>query len=145
MCPNSYLVIAFQGCFGYLRRLHFILVEPSGTLQKDTRLEVNSYKLGAQPDHSVEDVAPSGLSPAKYLECIPSYSHEHASQNSAFPSMGSVQQIQGIHSTIGKPESDFPGIPRLLTVCTVFSVQYVCDSACLVYLGVRVCMNLYDI
>lgn len=119
VCPSSCLAIAFPGYFGNLRRLHFILAGPSGTLQKDTRLEVNSYKLGAQPDHSVEDVAPSGLSPAKYLECILSYSHEHSSQNSAFPSMGSVLQNQRIHCTIGKPESDFPGIPPLLTLCTV--------------------------
>lgn len=53
---------------------------------------MNSYKSGAQPNRSVEDVAPAGLSPAECLECILSYSHVYPSQNSAFPSTGSVQQ-----------------------------------------------------
>lgn len=80
-------------------------------------------------------MAPAGLSPAECLECILSYSHEHSSQKSVFPSTGSVQQIQRIHCTIGEPESDFPGIPWWLTVC----MYCMCVTMCV---GLHVCTCL---
>lgn len=54
----------------------------------DTQLDVNSYKSEAQLHCSIVDIAPAGLNPAERLDCILSNSHEHSSQNSAFPSTG---------------------------------------------------------
>lgn len=53
VCPDSCLVIASQWYFGHLRRLHLVLLEPRGSLQKDTQLAVNCYTSGAQPNHSI--------------------------------------------------------------------------------------------
>lgn len=54
----------------------------------DTQLDINSYKSEAKLHHSIEDVVPAGLNPAERLDCILLNSHEHSSQNSAFPSTG---------------------------------------------------------
>lgn len=117
-------------------RLH---LEPSGTLQKDTQLNVNSYKSGAQPDRSTEDVAPAGLSPAECLECILPYSHEYSSQNSAFPSTDSVQRMQRIHCTIGKARVR---LSRDTMLTYSVYVLYVPVHVC--FYSARVCVSLYE-
>lgn len=77
LLPSNY----FSGIFWIFEKITF---NSCTAKLQDTRLDVNSYQSRAQPNCSMEDVAPVGLSPAECLDCILLYSLEHSSENSVF-------------------------------------------------------------
>lgn len=111
VCPNSFPVITFQGYFGYLRRLHLILAQPSCRRTHDFRWEFLPIESTTKWFH--------GGCGSRWSE--PSWTlrlHTFVLPWACFWKLCflvcSVQLMQRIHCTVGKPESDCAHILSLL-------------------------------